>query len=152
MYAKILLCFDGSREGRLALREGARLAQITGAGVILLAVIETGAGNALAQGADVGALAHQQADFKAILDEGNQRLSAMGLRPEVRLEFGDPVTVITRVAAETATDLVIVGHHQQGLWTRWMSRSVAVGLGDALGCSLLLAQKTVEDSELFNNR
>ncbi|HCQ64068.1 MAG TPA: universal stress protein, partial [Rhodobacteraceae bacterium] len=24
MYAKILLCFDGSREGRLALREGAR--------------------------------------------------------------------------------------------------------------------------------
>ena len=37
MYTKILLCYDGSREGRLALREGARLAQITGADVILLA-------------------------------------------------------------------------------------------------------------------
>ncbi|MCW9044481.1 MAG: universal stress protein, partial [Pseudopelagicola sp.] len=47
MYAKILLCFDGSREGRLALREGARLAQITEAEVVLLAVVETVAGNAL---------------------------------------------------------------------------------------------------------
>ena len=151
MYTKILLCFDGSREGRLALREGARLAQITGAGVILLAVIETGAGHALAQGADAGAVAYQQADFKEILDEGHQRLSAMGLAPEVRMEFGDPVAKITQVATETAADLVVVGHHRQSRWTRWMSRSVAVGLGDALGCSLLLAQKIVEDSELFRN-
>ncbi|PHR20632.1 MAG: universal stress protein UspA [Hoeflea sp.] len=151
MYAKILLCFDGSREGRLALREGARLAQITGAGVILLAVVETRAGNALAQGADAGALAHQQADFQNILDEGHQRLSAMGLEPEARLEFGDPVAKITSVATETGADLVVVGHHQQGIWTRWISRSVAAGLGDALGCSLLLAQKVVEDSELFHN-
>lgn len=34
MYAKILLCFDGSREGWLALHEGARLAQTTGARVV----------------------------------------------------------------------------------------------------------------------
>ena len=149
MYNNILLCFDGSREGRLALREGARLAQITGAGVVLLAVVETVAGNALAQGADAGALAHQQADFREILDEGHQRLSAMGLAPELRMEFGDPVAKITQVATETGADLVVVGHHQQGIWTRWMSRSVAAGLGDALKCSLLLAQKVVEDSELF---
>lgn len=151
MYNKILLCFDGSREGRLALREGARLAQITGAGVILLAVVETVAGNALAQGADAGALAHQQADFKKILDEGHQRLSAMGLTPEIRMEFGAPVAKITQVAAETGADLVVVGHHHQGPWTRWLSRSVAAGLSDALGCSLLLAQKVVEDSELFRD-
>lgn len=151
MYANILLCYDGSREGRLALREGARLAQITGAKVILLAVVETAAGNALAQGADVGALAQQQADFRAILDEGNQRLSAMGLAPEIRMVFGEPVARITQVATETGADLVVVGHHRQGFWSRWMSRSVAAGLGDALGCSLLLAQKVVEDSELFRN-
>ncbi len=119
--------------------------------MVLLAVVETVAGNALAQGADAGALARQQADFKAILEEGRQRLSVMGLAPEVRMETGDPVAKITQVAVETGVDLVVVGHHQQGLWTRWMSRSVAVGLGDALGCSLLLAQKVVEDSELFGN-
>lgn len=147
MYDKILLCYDGSREGRLALREGARLAQITGAGVVLLAVVETVAGNALAQGADTSVLAHQQADFKTILDEGHQRLAAMGLAPEIRMDVGDPVTKITDVAVESGADLVVVGHHQQGLWTRWMSRSVAAGLSDALGCSLLLAQKVVKESE-----
>lgn len=146
MYARILLCYDGSREGRLALREGARLAQITGAGVILLAVVETVAGNALAQGADAGALAQQQADFRAILDEGNQRLSAMGLAPEVRMVFGEPVAKITQVATETGADLVVIGHHKQGFWTRWISRSVAAGLSDELGCSLLLAQTVIEDS------
>lgn len=151
MYAKILLCYDGSREGRLALREGARLAQMTGAGVTLLAVVETVAGNALAQGADPRAFADQEADFTAILDEGYQRLSAMGLSPEVRMEFGEPVAKITQVAAETGADLVVVGHHQQGFWTRWISRSITAGLSDALGCSLLLAQKVVEDSELFRN-
>lgn len=101
MYDKILLCYDGSREGRLALREGAQLAQITGAGVVLLAVVETVAGNALAQGADASVLAHQQADFKTILDEGHHRLAAMGLVPEIRMEVGEPVGKITSVAAET---------------------------------------------------
>lgn len=56
MYSRILLCYDGSREGRLALREGARLAQITGAAVTLLAVVETASGNVYAIGADAVAL------------------------------------------------------------------------------------------------
>jgi len=111
-------------------------------------VVETVAGNALAQGADASVLAHQQADFKTILDEGHQRLAAMGLAPEIRMDVGDPVAKITDVAVESGADLIVVGHHQQSLWTRWMSRSVAAGLSDALGCSLLLAQKVVKESEI----
>ncbi|HCI98959.1 MAG TPA: universal stress protein, partial [Sulfitobacter sp.] len=37
MYRTILLAYDGTTEGRLALREGARLAQICNAEVVLLA-------------------------------------------------------------------------------------------------------------------
>ena len=149
MYSRILLCYDGSREGRLALREGARLAQITGAAVTLLAVVETASGNVYAIGADTVALGQQKADLDAILEEGRQRLTGMGLSPQVRIEFGDPVATITRVSVETEADLVVVGHHRHGFWTRWLSRSIAVELSDSLGCSLLLAQKVVEDSELF---
>ncbi|MCD1628178.1 universal stress protein [Seohaeicola saemankumensis] len=152
MYAKILLCYDGSREGRLALREGARLAQITGANVTLLAVVETGSGNAYAIGADAIALGQLQRDLQEILEEGRKRLTEMGLSPQVQLAFGDPVVTITRVSVETEADLVVVGHHQHGFWTRWLSRSIAAELGDSLGCSLLLAQKTIEDPELFQNR
>ena len=152
MYAKILLCYDGSREGRLALREGARLAQITGANVTLLAVVETSSGNTYAIGADAIALGQLQRDLQEILEEGRKRLTEMGLSPQVQLAFGDPVVTITRVSVETEADLVVVGHHQHGFWTRWLSRSIAAELGDSLGCSLLLAQKTIEDPELFQNR
>lgn len=149
MYVNILLCYDGSREGRLALREGARLAQITGAAVTLLAVVETAAGSALAQGADASALSHQQSDIEAILEEGRQRLTAMGLQPKVRIEAGDPVVRILRVASDTGADLVVVGHHRQGFWTRWLNRSVTAELSDRLECSLLLAQKFVPDEALL---
>jgi len=40
LYKKVLLAYDGSIEGRLALREGAKLAQFCGAEVFLLAVVE----------------------------------------------------------------------------------------------------------------
>jgi nucleotide-binding universal stress UspA family protein len=40
MYKKVLLAYDGSIEGRRALREGAKLAQLCRADVFLLAVVE----------------------------------------------------------------------------------------------------------------
>ena len=39
MYKRVLLAYDGSIEGRRALREGAKLAQLCGADVFLLAVV-----------------------------------------------------------------------------------------------------------------
>ncbi len=39
MYKKVLLAYDGSIEGRRALREGAKLAQLCRAEVFLLAVV-----------------------------------------------------------------------------------------------------------------
>jgi Universal stress protein family len=40
MYKKVLLAYDGSIEGRRALREGAKLTQLCCAEVCLLAVVE----------------------------------------------------------------------------------------------------------------
>ena len=48
MYLHILLAYDGTLEGRLALREGARLAQVSGARVTLMAVVDPGYGIGLA--------------------------------------------------------------------------------------------------------
>ena len=48
MYRTIVLAYDGSTEGRLALREGARLAQICGAEVVLLAVVDMTVGASMA--------------------------------------------------------------------------------------------------------
>jgi len=44
VYKKILLAYDGSIEGRRALREGQTIAQLCGAEVLLLAGVEASGG------------------------------------------------------------------------------------------------------------
>jgi nucleotide-binding universal stress UspA family protein len=95
MYRKVLLAYDGSVEGRLALREGARLAQLCGAEVVLLAVVNLSSGILIAEGAGPhGAVEHQQDAYREVLAEGIERLKAMGFSPTARLEAGDPAQQI----------------------------------------------------------
>ena len=87
MYKKVLLAYDGSIEGRLALREGAKLAQFCGAEVFLLAVVEPSFGATLEGGVMIP-MDEQIAIYKSILAEGVERLRAMGFSPTARLGMG----------------------------------------------------------------
>lgn len=150
MYRTIVLAYDGTRDGRLALREGARLAQVCGARVVLLAVVDPAMGLAFTADPVSGYLPLQQTDdVQRILDEGRERLVRMGLKPEARLETGEPAERIAAVAAETSADLVVVGHHQQGAMARWLLGSVTATLSDRLHCSLLVARLDIPDEVLF---
>ena len=55
VYQRILLAYDGSIEGRTALREGALLARRYGAQVFVLSVIREAAGTKLGEGVGGGA-------------------------------------------------------------------------------------------------
>lgn len=150
MYRTILLAYDGSREGRLALREGARLAQICGSRVVLLAVVEPRIDYSMAMEPGAGYVpVEEKVDHKAILDEGVERLTRLGFTPEARLETGEPAERITAVAEEVKADLVVVGHHKQGLLARWLRGSVTASLADRLDCSLLIARLEIPDEVLF---
>ncbi len=151
MYTTILLAYDGTQEGRLALREGARMAQICGSRrVMLLAVVDPAAGLAMAVDPVAGYLPLQEeVNYQKILDEGVERLVRMGLTPEARLETGHPAERITAVAAEIRADLVVVGHHKQGVMARWLHGSVTTALSDGLDCSLLVARQDIPDEVLF---
>lgn len=140
MYGKILLAYDGSVEGRQALREGAKLARLCGAEVFLLAVVNLSVGFVMAEGVAPGAAEHQQDAYQKILSEGVERLTALGFAPTARLEFGDPANQIAAVAREIRADLVIVGHRHQGSLARWWRGSVGANLLEELRCSLLIAQ------------
>src|ERR1035437_5793760 len=87
LYKKVLLAYDGSIEGRLALREGAKLAQFCGAEVFLLAVVEPSFGATLEGGVMIP-MDEQIAIYKSILAEGVERLRAMGFSPTARLGMG----------------------------------------------------------------
>jgi nucleotide-binding universal stress UspA family protein len=146
MYRKILLAYDGSTEGRRALREGAKLAQLFRAEVFLLAVVELSPLMAPDAGFAIP-IELQTADYEAILAEGVERLKKLGFSPVSRLEMGDAGQKIAEVAEEIEASLVVVGHHPQGPLARWFG-SVGSYLVRRLRCSVLVAQTEISDAEL----
>ena len=146
MYKKVLLAYDGSVEGRLALREGAKLAQYCGAEVFLLAVVEPSFGATLEGGVMVP-IDDQIATYQAILDEGVRRLQAIGFSPTARLGMGGAGREIAGVAEEIGANLVVIGHRPDGPLGRWLFSSVGTYLVKHLHCSILVAQTEIGDEE-----
>ncbi|THD64861.1 MAG: universal stress protein [Bradyrhizobium sp.] len=147
MYKKVLLAYDGSIEGRLALREGAKLAQLCGADVFLLAVVELSSSSVVMEGGFVLPVDDQISNYKNILAEGVERLKAMGFSPTARLGRGDAGHVITEVAHEIDANLVVVGHRSQGPLARWLFGSTDNYLINHLRCSVLVAQTEISDDQ-----
>ena len=152
MYRTILLAYDGTREGRLALREGAMLAKVFSSEVVLLAVVEP---SFVTFAMDVGVTyvpADQKAEHQKVLDEGSERLTRLGLTHRTMLETGDPATCIARVAKDCGADLVVVGHHKTGRLARWLQEPVTSSLVELLECSVLSGKVDVTDDMLFGRQ
>ena len=147
MYKKVLLAYDGSIEGRRALREGARIAQLCGAEVCLLAVVEVSAGTGTLEGGFVISITEQIDIYNKILAEGVERLKAMGFSPTARLGMGDAGREIAGVAEVIDANLVVVGHRPDGALARWWFSSVGTYLVKNLSCSVLVAQTEIDDEE-----
>ena len=90
MYKRILRVYDGSVEGRTALREGALLAKQCGAEVFLLSVLTDTGTLLLSEVTLVGATVQMEEDFREILDEGVARLRKLGFDPVAELVRGQP--------------------------------------------------------------
>ena len=146
MYKKVLLAYDGSIEGRRALREGARIAQLCDSEVFLLAVAEVSAGTVGLEGGFVTPITEQVEPYEKILAEGVERLKAMGFSPTAKLSIGEAGREIAKVAAEIGANLVVIGHRPDGLLAWWFS-SVGTYLVKNLRCSVLVAQTEVGDEE-----
>jgi nucleotide-binding universal stress UspA family protein len=147
LYKKVLLAYDGSVEGRRALREGAKLAQLCGAEVFLLAVVEISSGAVTLEGGFAVPVEEQIAIYKAILAEGADRLNAMGFSPTARLGMGAAGQEIAGVAEEIGANLVVVGHRPTGPLARWWFGSVGTYLIKHLRCSVLVAQTEISDDQ-----
>lgn len=139
MYKNILLAYDGTVEGALALREGALLARTCGAQVILLSVVsDTTSAIGLTEG--VGDSVGQDIDgHKSLLKQAVAWLDAHGFKPVTKLVVGEPAQAIGAVAREVNADLVVVGHRRKNAFSRWWSGSTQAYLSDHVGCSILIA-------------
>lgn len=148
MYKRILLAFDGSVEGRGALREGALMAKACQAQVFLLSVVAETPGMRIGEGAYPAAPAYGQDSYREVLAEGLTRLGEMGLQATAELMIGEPAQVIGAYARQVQADLVVVGHRKQSLLARWWAGPTGSYLVDHVPCSVLIARNAISD-EVF---
>jgi nucleotide-binding universal stress UspA family protein len=137
-FNRILLCYDGSLEGRHALKDGACLAQELNAEVHVLAVLSN---TAWVQGADIISAVPTEyisESAKSVLDEGLKKLAARGIRATGHFAVGDPLDQISFFANDLKVDLVVVGHRRTSRLARWWSGKNDGLLLDRVSCSVLV--------------
>ena len=140
-YSRILLAYNGSKEGRRALLECADLAIFLQAETHLLAVASMPPSLFLTEGfVPEELLEEEKKRTKTVLDEGTRTLTEKGFKAAGHLAVGEPVEEICRTAKEVGADLIVLGHNQSTSWAkRWWKGSVGASLLDYAPCSILIA-------------
>ncbi|HQU15810.1 MAG: hypothetical protein B7Z66_03425 [Chromatiales bacterium 21-64-14] len=140
MYQTILLAYNGTREGRLALREGAEIAKACRTATHLLAVVSATSVVSLGEGFDTGHLVSEEvARYQEILDEGVALLRGHGLTAEGHLAQGEPSERIAAMARALKADLIVVGHRNRSRFARWwQGTSLSASLLEQSPCSILV--------------
>ena len=149
MYKRVLVAYDGSREGRSALREGALLVRTVGAELYVLAVVAETPGMRVAEGAHAGVMAHQDEAYRTLLEEAVRGIANFGIPVKGKLVRGEPAQEIGAYSRQIKADLVVVGHRKQNLLQRWWSGPNGAYLSDYIGCSLLIARAEISHEDFM---
>jgi nucleotide-binding universal stress UspA family protein len=139
MYKIVLLCYDGSAEGRKALREGAALAQAMGSETHLLAVCRDLVSASPPEGMSAALVECEENAAQTLLKEGVLKLIELGVKAQGALMIGDPLVHIPSYAAKIHADLIVIGHRPRGRLARWWSDSPQETLVNRVSCSILVA-------------
>jgi len=145
MYERIVLAYDGTREGLIALREGALLARRFGSKIFLLSVLPQSEGVRLAESVAGDLIGQQMTGYKELLARGVAVLKDLGFDPVARLAVGEPAPLIGDFAKEVKADLVVLGHRRQNLLQRWWSGSTGSYISDHVACSVLIGRNPISD-------
>ena len=141
MFNKILLAYNGSREGKSALLACAEIASFAKSETHLLAVAGMPSSMFLTEGfLPEELLEEEKKRAQEILNEGTDQLRKKGYSVTGHLAVGEPVEEICRLAKELDVDLIVVGHNQKTSFAaRWWKGSVGASILDYAPCSLLVA-------------
>jgi nucleotide-binding universal stress UspA family protein len=139
VFRKVLLCYDGTAEGRRALRQGADVVLCMKSEAYLLAISQNAVATAIPEG--VSPMLCEQEDSRAqtLLNEGVDWLRERGVTAQGALEFGNAVDRIVETADAIGADLIILGHKTRGRLARWWSESDEATLLERANCSILVA-------------
>jgi nucleotide-binding universal stress UspA family protein len=139
MYRKVLLCYDGSQEGRRALRQGADVVVCMKSDAHLLAICRSLVSSSIPEAVTPQLCESEDSRAQALLDEGVQWLRDRGVKAEGSLEYGSAVDCIAHTARAIGADLIVLGHKNRGRLARWWSASDEESLLERVTCSILVA-------------
>jgi nucleotide-binding universal stress UspA family protein len=139
MFTSILLCYDGTVEGRRALRQGADVAVAMKANAYLLAVCRNLLSTAVPEGVTPELVHCEQQTANQLLEEGVQWLKDRGVPAQGQLVYGNPMVHIPEVAKRIAADLIVIGHRYRSRAARWWSEDEDATLLHKVSCSILVA-------------
>ena len=139
-YRKILLAYNGTKEGKRALLECADLASFLQAETHLLAVASMPPSLFLTEGfVPEELLEEEKKRTQTVIDEGIRALRNRDFNATGHLAVGEPVEEICRLAKSMGADLIVVGHNQNTSFAaRWWKGSVGASLLDYAPCSILI--------------
>jgi nucleotide-binding universal stress UspA family protein len=141
MYKRILLAYDGSDAGQKALLDCQDLAQWSGSELTLIAVMPSAMSFVGLEGGvyDIELEEREKKKYRAVLEEGLQRLSSAGYTARGEVVAGEAIDEITRYARKMEADLIVVGHKHLDSWAaRWWRGSISGALIEHAPCSVLV--------------
>jgi nucleotide-binding universal stress UspA family protein len=139
MFYRVLLCYDGTREGRNALRQGADVVLCMRSEVYLLAISRNLVSTAIPEGVTPELCEQEDERADALLQEGIDWLRERGVSAQGSLEYGNAVGCIAATAQRIGADLIVLGHKPRGRLARWWSESDEQSLLERVSCSILVA-------------
>jgi nucleotide-binding universal stress UspA family protein len=138
VYRNILLCYDGTAEGRRALRQGADVATCMKSHAYLLAIGRSMLSTAIPEAVTPELVSAEDATANQLLTEGVQWLRDRGVDAEGQLVYGNPMVIIPEVAKRIDADLLVVGYRYKNRLTRWWAEGEEATLLTRVNCSILV--------------
>jgi nucleotide-binding universal stress UspA family protein len=140
----VLLCYDGTAEGRRALRMGADVVVCMKSEAYLLAIVSNYVASSIPEAVTTELAQSEDRRASALLDEGVQWLRDRGVNASGSVEYGHAVDCIAATAERMGADLIVVGHRNRSRLARWWSQSDEESLLERVRCSILVAQAPEE--------
>jgi nucleotide-binding universal stress UspA family protein len=144
VYRRVLLCYDGTREGRRALRQGADVVLCMKADAYLLAICQNLVATAIPEGVTATLAEQEDERARGLLQEGIEWLRERGVTVKGSIEYGNAVDRISDAAQRLGADLIVLGHKPRGTLARWWSESDEESLLERVNCSVLVATSVEE--------
>ncbi|OGN81167.1 MAG: hypothetical protein A2X23_06800 [Chloroflexi bacterium GWC2_73_18] len=131
---KILLAYDGTPEADIALDRAAELAKALTASVGVVSVVPFHPGRIGIDPWD-DTTVHTEELLKA-----RERLTGLGITPELHRPVGDPAAEIERLAEEHGYDTIVVGARDLGALARVLQGSVSEHVATHAHATVVIAR------------